>query len=158
MDAKRVVILTINQGEEAVIRVNTSRHVTLEFPNSVITLFEDGGVLYQRHEVQSVDVDAILAGDEEIVDGHAETQPVDLAGETQLDIDVEVEVEQTQLDDYSPSHPSPSYKLTGVPFTPEEVRRFAGGGFTIINRRHLSRIEMEDIAALQQDLFGAGNN
>ena len=82
-------------------------------------------------------------------------EPVD---DLLFDVDVEVEVEQTQLDDYSPSHPPPSYKLTGVPFTPEEVRRFAGGGFTSINRRHLSRIEMEDIAALQEDLFGAGNN
>lgn len=49
---------------------------------------------------------------------------------------------QTQLD--IPETPTPPF-----------VRYLAGGGFDTVNEKHMSRMEMEDIAELQMDLFGS---
>jgi hypothetical protein len=123
--ATQTRIITINQGEEVIIRVNTVKHVTLEFPSSILTAFEEGGVLYTRHEEQKSG-DALVCNEVEVGDDE-ETQMMQT--QTQLDI------EDTS--------------------TPPFVRYFAGGGFDTVNNKHLSRMEMEDIADLQMDLFGS---
>jgi hypothetical protein len=45
---------------------------------------------------------------------------------------------------------------TGLNFpeTPGIAKYFAGGGFTSVNSKHASKMELEDIEALQEDLFG----
>jgi hypothetical protein len=45
---------------------------------------------------------------------------------------------------------------TGLNFpeTPGILRYFAGGNFTSVNSKHASKMELEDIEALQEDLFG----
>lgn len=127
----QIRILTINKGEEVIIRVNSDKHVTLEFPCGILTVIEQHGALYTRMSVQPALVDESDAETEVEVDDDVETQAMD-----------EEVVPQTP-----------------PPLTPEIVRMFAGGGFDQVNHKHLSRLEMEDIAALQLDLhddFEAG--
>jgi hypothetical protein len=123
--ASKTRIITINPGEEVIIRVNSTKHVTLEFSGSILTAFEEGGVLYTRHEDQKSS-DEIICNEVE-AGGDEETQLMET---------------QTQLD--YPETPTPPF-----------VRYFAGGGFDTVNEKHLSRMEMEDIAELQMDLFGS---
>jgi hypothetical protein len=44
--------------------------------------------------------------------------------------------------------------VLNFPETPGIAKYFAGGGFTSVNAKHASRMEIEDIEALQEDLFG----
>lgn len=152
--AQRTVIFSVAEGEEAIIRVGTTHHITLEFPNSIITLFEEGGVLYTRHQVQSLDVEAIVNGEDGYAEGDEETQKMEKEFEPEPEGGTQVfddDVGETQIDsDYYPD--SPPLK------SPDLVHFYAGGGFDTVNRKHLSRLEMEDIAALQVDLFGDQDN
>lgn len=63
----------------------------------------------------------------------------DTESEKEEDSDSETQFLETQIEVYD---------------TPEIVRRYAGGGFESVNRKHLSRIELENIQDLQNDLFG----
>jgi hypothetical protein len=70
--ATKTRIITINPGEEAIIRVNSDKHVTLEFNKSILTAFEEEGVIYTRHEDQKFNSE-----DNEVeveVDANEETQ------------------------------------------------------------------------------------
>jgi hypothetical protein len=44
--------------------------------------------------------------------------------------------------------------VLNFPETPGIVKYFAGGGFTSVNAKHANKMELEDIEALQEDLFG----
>lgn len=118
-------IITINKDEEVIIRVNSTKHITLEFPSGILTAFEENGVLFTRHQNQEGDDST----DDEIVefDTEAETQYL----ETQLEVET-----QTQL------------------LTPPSVVRYAGGHFDDVNARHMTKLMMEDIEQLQIELFG----
>lgn len=50
--ASAIRIITINSGEEALIRVNSNRVITLEFPNHLVSVYEEGGLIFQRVEKQ----------------------------------------------------------------------------------------------------------
>ena len=123
--ATKTRIITINPGEEVIIRVNSTKHITLEFPSGIMTAFEEKGVLYTRHQAQEGDDSGSETCDEEEVDDLVETQFL----ETQVDT-------QTQIE------------------TPPSVVRWAGGHFDQINEKHMSRLIMEDIEELQMELFG----
>jgi len=124
--ATKTRIMTINEGEEVIIRVNSTKHITLEFPSGIVTVFEEKGVLYTRHQAQEGGDRGSETCDEEEVDDLIETQFI----ETQVDT-------QTHLE------------------TPPSVVRWAGGHFDDVNEKHMSRLIMEDIEELQIDLFGS---
>lgn len=126
--ATKTRIITIQEGEEAIIRVKSTKHVTLEFPSGILTAFEENGVLFTRHQAQEGDDSGSETCDEDEVDDLTETQYL----ETQL---LEVET-QTQL------------------MTPPSIVRWAGGHFDDVNEKHMSRMMMEDIEELQMELFG----
>jgi len=52
----RTRIITIRKGEEAIIRAQPgSKHITIEFGSSILTVFEERGALYTRMETQDKD-------------------------------------------------------------------------------------------------------
>jgi hypothetical protein len=124
--ATKTRIITINEGEEAIIRVNSTKHVTLEFKAGILTAFVEKGVLYTRHEKQEDDSGSETEDEDIEVDDNQETQYL----ETQIET-------QTQLT------------------TPPSVVRWAGGHFDQVNEKHMSRMMMEDIEELQMELFGS---
>jgi hypothetical protein len=132
--ATKTRIITINEGEEAIIRVNSTKHVTLEFKAGILTAFVEKGVLYTRHEKQDDDSGCETEDeDQDIeVDDNQETQYL----ETQIDEDTFVETQP-------------------VLETPPSVVRWAGGHFDEVNEKHMSRMIMKDIEELQIELFGS---
>jgi hypothetical protein len=129
--ASKVRIITVNRGEEAIIRVNSGLPITLEFPGHLVSVYEKRGLVFQRiektgdEETQTQDVDEIEAGPDE---------------ETQLMEDEETEVQtlvETQIDDT----PSPVKNVK----TPIILRD--------LNMRSRRRSLYQDIQDLQQDLF-----
>lgn len=118
-------LFTLNQGEEAVIRVNTSFHITLEFSNCIMTVFQGpDGIIFSRMEYQ--------AREEEDVE---EEEPFDeLVQETQLMMDEEEEVDEFPL--------APAVNEDNI-----TVRRPSHTPF--------SRTEVEDLEELQMELFGS---
>ena len=89
-----VRIFTINMGEEALVRVNSQKPITLEFPGHLVTIYEEAGLIFQRVEkqndtVQTQEMDEKEASDDE------ETQCMDTQVETQLE---DYQETQTQLE------------------------------------------------------------
>ena len=127
--ASKVRIVTINKGEEAIIRVNSGLPITLEFPGQLVSLYYNNGLVFQRIEKTSGDdetqeIDEMEAGSDE------ETQQM----ETQLQTMVET---QTQIEDTPPpiSIKSPPIVLRNL------------------NLRSRRKSLYQDIQDLQQDLF-----
>ncbi len=160
LQAMSIRILTINEGEECLIRVNSRLPITLEFPSHLVSVYEQNGLIFQRVEKQDSDCtqEAFAPPDD-----NAETQEMDLTcyeelenavevgvvdiEETQIETQIETHIEtqiETQIDDF-PASPScmkvdldVAYNMNHAP-TCDQV---------------LSRTQMEDIEALQKILFG----
>lgn len=88
-----VRIFTINMGEEALVRVNSQKPITLEFPGHLVTVYEENGLIFQRVEKQSCQVETQEVDEEEAPDDNVETQLM----ETQID---DCDAGDTQLEDY----------------------------------------------------------
>jgi hypothetical protein len=145
MAGKTLRLITINEGEEAIIKVNSAVPITLDFKGHVITAWAGNGMIFQRlstseevvdtkeKRVVEVDDDAETIIDEEVC-----TEIVRL-----LDDDACTEIEDydeegfTQLEEYDET-PPPS-----VIDEPPEIVRYRN---PISHNR-----EYED---LQKDLFG----
>ena len=69
-----VRIFTVNQGDEALIRVNSGKPITLEFPGHLVTVYEDKGVIFQRIEKQQDPEEQTQELEEEEADPYDETQ------------------------------------------------------------------------------------
>jgi hypothetical protein len=83
--ASKVRIITINEGEECLIRVNSRLPVTLEFPGHLVSVYEHKGVIFQRVEKQGEGSQAQTQEVEEVeADPYAETQNMDY-GDTQIE-------------------------------------------------------------------------
>lgn len=99
--ASKVRIVTINRGEEAVVRVNSLLPITLEFPGWLVSVYERNGLVFQRMERQGVvDAEGETQEDDEIeADDMEETQRMDeeVIEETQV---------FTQLDETPPPSPA----------------------------------------------------
>lgn len=104
-----VRILTINKGEEALVRVNSMKPITLEFPGHLVTVYEENGLIFQRVEKQSFVVETQEMDEEEAPDDNEETQymetqieDVDDSGETQLEDygSLEVHIEQSEAEPF----------------------------------------------------------
>lgn len=85
--ASRVRIVTINKGEEAIIRVNSGLPITLEFPGHLVSCYEKNGLVFQRIEKQFRE-EQTQEDDEIEVDDNQETQIMD-SGETQVFTQIE---------------------------------------------------------------------
>lgn len=125
--AQSTRIFTINQGEEAIIRVNSNKHVTLEFSKSIVTLVEEHGVVYMRQEFQEGDI-----------------------GEPVMEVDVEQEetqIMETQIETQTQIEFTP----------PPPVKRASiclDSNVNITFRKPFTRAQRMEIEGLQQDLFG----
>lgn len=120
-------MFTLNQGDEAIIRVNTNHHITLEFPNCIMTLFQGvDGIIFTRMEYQP-------RGDDD--DTEDDDEPYDeLMQETQALMDEEEEVDEFPI---------------GTVVNEDNV--------TIRRPSHtpFSRTDAEDLEELQMELFGS---
>jgi hypothetical protein len=156
MAGMSVRILTINEGEECLIRVNSRLPITLEFPTHLVSVYEQNGLIFQRVEKQSV---SDTQEDFAPPDDSMETQEIDLACYEELEetqdpgfvlID-ETQVE-TQLEEYSQT------QIDDFPETPECMNVDLDVAYNIehapICCRVLSRLQLEDVEALQRMLFG----
>jgi hypothetical protein len=150
--ASAVRIITINHKEEALIRVNSNRPITLEFPGHLVSVYEQDGLIFQRVEKQDSTYTQELfepAADME------NTQKLDLAcyekiEETQLEDDSG----ETQLEDCG--SPVVFNDFPDIPQeTPDDLITIDVGLVCNLRRMsiHLSRLDMEDISALQEELF-----
>ena len=136
--ATRTRILTINDGEEAIIRMNTTKHVTLEFSRSIVTLFEEGGVVYMRQQFQEGNGD-VEEEEEEVEAGSDE--PTQFM-ETQIEFE-----DETQTQTFTQMEFTPEAKIN-----PEII--CINSDVNITFRKPLTRSQCEDIESLQRDLFG----
>lgn len=111
--------------------MNTSKHVTLEFSRSIVTLFEEGGVVYMRQQFQE-------GGEEE------EEEEVEAGSDepTQL-METQIEFEdETQTQTFTPE----------AKINPEII--CINSDVNITFRKPLTRSQCEDLESLQRDLFG----
>lgn len=138
-----VRIITINDGDEALIRVNSRKPITLEFPGCLVSVYEDNGLIFQRVENQSMHTQTQEVEEME-EDGDAETQKMDdeIQTETQVEIQTETQLE-TQLDFEETQIGDPPLVL------PATYVLFKAGWHNV-----LSSQEMADIQELERDLFG----
>jgi cell fate (sporulation/competence/biofilm development) regulator YlbF (YheA/YmcA/DUF963 family) len=135
MANKTFRLITINEGEEAIIKVNSNVPITLDFNGHVVTVWAGDGMIFQR-----------LSTNEEVV-GAVEKHVVEVDDDAQTEID-EYEETQTQLEDYEEAGytqvevydetPSPS-----VINEPPELVRY---------RNPVSHLR--EFEELQQELFG----
>lgn len=135
MANKTLRLITINEGEEAIIKVNSNVPITLDFNGHVMTVWGGDGMIFQR-----------LSTNEEVVEA-VEKHVIEVDDDAQTEIDEDEET-QTQLEDYEEAGytqvevydetPSPS-----VINEPPELVRYRNPA------SHLR--EFED---LQQELFG----
>lgn len=79
-----VRILTINMGEEALVRVNSQKPITLEFPGHLVTIYEENGLIFQRVEKQE-DNQTQEMDEEEAPGDEEETQFMETQIHTQID-------------------------------------------------------------------------
>jgi cell fate (sporulation/competence/biofilm development) regulator YlbF (YheA/YmcA/DUF963 family) len=135
MANKTLRLITINEGEEAIIKVNSNVPITLDFNGHVMTVWAGDGMIFQR-----------LSTNEEVVEA-VEKHVIEVDDDAQTEID-EYEETQTQLEDYEEAgytqvevyDETPSPSVINEP--PELVR----------SRNPVSHLrEFED---LQQELFG----
>lgn len=130
-------ILTINENEEAIIKVNSSIPVTLDFNGMSITLYYRDGWVFQKVEptpMHNAD-DKIEPAD---LGPLVETQPMN--NETP-----EFFVETQPMDNETPEfHPTP----------------FPRPDYSNVTNRikKISKKDIQDIADLQKDLFGAAGD
>lgn len=83
--ASKLRIITINEGEECLIRVNSRLPVTLELPGHLVSVYESKGVIFQRVEKQEGGSQTPTQEVEEVeADSQIETQNMDY-GDTQID-------------------------------------------------------------------------
>lgn len=129
-----VRIFTINMGEEALIRVNSQKPITLEFPGHLVTIYEENGLIFQRVEKQSDAVETQEMDEEEDLGDDVDTQCM----ETQI---------QTQEDDYEEEEKVEFKPLTvGIP-----------GYYMISNLGPgtvMSETEMQAIYETELELYG----
>jgi hypothetical protein len=126
MAGKTLRLITINEGEEAMIRVNSSVPITLDFKGHVITAWAGNGMIFQR-----------LSTSEEVVEEKEEKKVVEIDDDVNTEVGDYDEGGLTEIEDYDET-PSPS-----VMGDPPEVMRYRN---PISHNR-----EFED---LQKDLFG----
>lgn len=130
-----VRIVTINQGEEAMIRVNSGKPITLEFPGHLVTVYEMDGVIFQRVEKQWEGEGEIAVEREALSDDVTEIMDKE-EGEGFTEIDEEEET-RTEIDETPPWT------------TPDSMK-------DAINKaiNYLARVEPEDIKMIRKNLFG----
>lgn len=140
--ASAIRIITINQDEEAVIRINSNRPVTLEFPNHLVSVYEQEGHMFYR--VEKEEVDTQTQEHYEPIGDMEDTQSVDDMEDSQdFDDMIETQIEDYGEEGFTQVEPLEFHSPTPSPFRCD--RRVS---------RYLSRLDMEDIQALQKDLFG----
>ena len=122
------------------IRVNSNRPITLEFPGNLVSVYEENGLVFQRIEKQDVNTQEHYepAGDMEATQ-YLETQ-------TQLEeYDEEVASMLPVFDDF------PDYQeetpVSGITLDMDVVYNMHRMSLS------LSRIDMDDISELQEELF-----
>lgn len=86
-----VRILSIKEGEEAIIRVNSRNPIMLEFPGHLVTVYEDGGKIFHKVEKQSETMEETQEMDEEGADSDGETQCMETQVQTQMESDWELD-------------------------------------------------------------------
>lgn len=134
-----VRIFTINLGEEALVRVNSRKPITLEFPGHLVTIYEENGLIFQRVEKQFPEPQTQEDDEEKAPDDDSETQFM----ETQIDDDYEPPVEETQLENYDDMEPHIEHSEAepyGIPYA------YAVNSF--------GPAEYQDIAELDRELYG----
>lgn len=94
--AMAVRIFTINMGEEALVRVNSRKPITLEFPEHLVTIYEEDGLIFQRVERQYDIVQTQEMEEQEAPSDDVETQCMDT--DTQVETQLE-DYEETQVED-----------------------------------------------------------
>lgn len=129
--AMAVRIFTINMGEEALVRVNSGKPITLEFPGHLVTIYEENGLIFQRVEKQNDTVQTQEMVEPEAPDDDMETQCMDTQVETQLEDYEETQVD-TQIED-----------VFGIP---EE--------YMVDYEESLTRTQKADIAETHRELYG----
>lgn len=134
LQAMAVRIITINEGEEALIRVNSKNPITLEFPGCLVSVYEENGLIFQRVENQTMEVQTQEVEEME-EDGDAETQCMDNEIKTETQIETEVDYDETQIGESEMVIPA-SYVL------------YKAGWKNV-----LSSQEMIDIGELERELF-----
>jgi hypothetical protein len=141
-----VRILTINDGEEALIRVNSNRPITLEFYGHLVTVYEKDGLIFQRVEKQNEPMDMTQEAYEPEAGSEEETQALD-AGDTQLEEMDEVVYEETQIERYD----SPLPTLTEERISSHCVDVMIDA----MDRayKYMTKLDLEDIEEIQCDLF-----
>lgn len=139
--AMAVRIITINEGDEALIRVNSRKPITLEFPGCLVSVYEDNGLIFQRVENQSMDTQTQEVEEME-EDGNAETQTMDDEIQEIHEIQTETQLE-TQLDYEETQIGEPPLVL------PAAYVLFKAGWHNVLTSQ-----EMADIQELERDLFG----
>jgi hypothetical protein len=138
--ASAIRIITINDGEEAMIRVNSNRPITLEFPGNLVSVYEENGLVFQRIEKQDTNTQEHYepGGDMEATQ-YLETQ-------TQIEEYDEEVVNMLPVFDDFPGDEAET-PLNGITLDMDVV----------FNMRRmsicLSRVEMDDISELQEELF-----
>lgn len=119
--------MSIEEDEEAVIRVRTKFHVSLVFSRMTIEVFEKDGVIYTRQEVNGGSAsDTESEGEHEYGDC-LETQPFDWE------------------DQFTQKEPE-------VLMTPDVVVGYAGGHMDQINEKHASRLEGFGVSEIEEPL------
>lgn len=132
-----VRIFTINEGEEAMIRVNSGKPITLEFPGHLVTVYEDRGVIFQRVEKQSEEEEQTQEVEEVEADPYEETQVMDDGYGTELEgEDGETQIERT------PCWSTPQSLMDALDKA----------------AKYLTGVDLSDMQALRHDLFGAKKN
>lgn len=129
--AMAVRIFTINMGEEALVRVNSGKPITLEFPGHLVTIYEENGLIFQRVEKQNDTVQTQEMVEPEAPDDDMETQCMDTQVETQLEDYGETQVD-TQIED-----------VFGIP---EE--------YMVNYEESFTRTQKADIAETHRELYG----
>ena len=125
-----VRIFTINMGEEALVRVNSHKPITLEFPGHLVTIYEENGLIFQRVEKQTDKLQTQEMEEKDAPDDDMETQWMDTQVETQL------EYEDTQIE-------TQIEELFGIP---EE--------YMVDCEQLLTRTQKADIAETHRELYG----
>jgi hypothetical protein len=154
----KVRIITVNEGEEPLIRVNSRLPITLEFPSHLVTAYESNGLIFQRVEKQQQEAEVMTQEVEEVEAGSDdETQDMDLYAETQIELyEEEPEVyEETQIELYEEEEKE--QMQTQIDCTPPWSAPESPYYAIMDVVKYLSRMEMDDISELQMDLFGNKN-
>jgi hypothetical protein len=154
-------IITINSGEEAMIRVNSNKVITLEFPNHLVSVYEQDGLIFQRvekqHNGQQTQDHYEPTGDME------DTMKLDSSYHEDLLKAVEsLYYEETQVETQIETQDVLESEVEFGDFPMETPDNYIDDDYYTIAYeleanpadKTLSRLQMEDLSELQADLFG----